>query len=727
MKIKKLLWIFASILIGLPIISLGTCCLLLRSERFVQSYLLPKVSELAGMSITAQDAKISLLSEINLRGLQVRCNPKESSCYASAPLAVSASSLNLTYNIWGLFSKKLAISSISSDGLHISMAAEKNPGTLNKTPPVQDRAPLESTPKTTSKPGFHVTIENAALKNSSFRYIDAASEASYLVDETALDIPKADSNGDSELRLQTRVTAQGPNLSLREELLRGSITIRDAALFAPRSVLVSAKAGSLQPTPLELDGSLNFSETRDSLQAIQVTKAVVRNTLLKTLSIASVPFTEFEYELKVGYPLKQPAPIDFLVKVNKAIAPSSADLKGSQISSTLSLKKGSITLDNGALDLIANGSKFAKGSLSGELGFDPYTTPSNLNAQISEINFDTFEGLFAAPTTTQQGAPTATPTPEADKIGTTTPSASSKKETNTQTSTTSLKLPLVNASIAIDKAIYQKLGISNIRAELTTPNSRTIQRAALAATFDGAGALSASASGSLDSTVNFKANADKINVLPLAALAQGDGQLLEGTIDRLNLDLSLAPANPRSTITGRSELLVSRFIVPSTLHGQVPFNILFLPFDALITVFGGTLNAILPKSVSSISDGIREVLDDAGRLGIEKGTVDIDFNQGKITCKKVDIDTKNLPDFTVKGSVTANDKLDFTIFIGLLKLNLPLPVAGTLSMPLPDVVYLGPEIVRGLGLSIGNIAGGVVSMVGGGSKEAPPATPGAGK
>ncbi len=661
------------------------------------------------MSITAENATIKLLSEIELTGLQVHCNAKESSCYSTAPLAVTAGSLRLTYNVWGLFSKNFDITSISGDGVHISMVAGASAETHHKTTPPQEPVPTERLENATSKPAFSISIENAALKNSSCRYINAAAEASYLVDMISLDIPKADSNGDSELRLQTRVTVQSPSLSLREELLRGSITVRNAALFAPRNISISAKAGSLQPTPLEFDATLNFSETRDALQSIRITKALVRDTLLKTLSIASTPFTEFEYELKGGYPLQQPAPIDLAVKVNRAIAPSSADLKGSHISSALALKKDSITVDKGELELIANGAPLAKGSLSGDVGFDPYTTPSKLAAHLSEVNFDILEGLFAAPTPAMSMA--ASDVPAA-------PKTTQVPATNT---TTLPKLPLVNASVVIDKAIYQKLGISNLSAELTTPNSLTIQRASLAATFDGAGTLSASASGSLDSTVNLKATADKVNVLPLAALAQGDGQLLEGTIDRLNLDLSLSPTNPRATITGRSELLVSRFIVPSTLHGQVPFNILFLPFDALITVFGGTLNAILPKSVSSISDGIREVLDDAGRLGIDKGTVDIDFNQGKITCKKVEIDTKNLPDFTVKGSVTATDKLDFTIFIGLLKLNLPLPVAGTLSTPLPDIVYLGPEIVRGLGLSIGNIAGGLVSMVGGDSQAGTPA------
>ena len=727
MKIKKLLVVLLSLLIGLPIIALGTCYFLLRSERFVQSYLLPKVSELAGMSITAQNATIKLFSEIDLKGLQVHCNAQESSCYSSSPLAISAGTLHLTYNVWSLFSRTLDINSITGDRVHIAMAVGTNAASTQQTAPTPQPTPTESVASTTEKPGFTIAIENAALKNSSFRYTDSAATTSYLVDGIALDIPKANSNGDSELRLQTRVTAQSPSLSLREEVLRGWITVRDAALFAPRSVSISAKAGSLQPTPLELDGSLNFSETRDSLQSIRITKALVRDTLLKTLSIAPTPFNEFEYEITSNYPLQQPAPIDLMVKVNRAIAPSSADLKGSKISSTLALKKNSITLDKGTLDFVASGSPLAKGSLSGDLGFDPYTTPSKFNVHINEVNFDTLEGLFATPAPAQEATSTTPPAPAAGTAGAVPPVSPEAAQAPTANAAASLKLPLIDASLTIDKAIYQKLGISNLRAEVATPDSRTIQRASLAATFDGAGTLTASASGSLDATVNLKANADKMNVLPLAALAQGDGQLLEGTIDRLNVDLSLAPANPRTTITGRSELLVSRFIVPSTLHGQVPFNILFLPFDALITVFGGTINAILPKSVSSISDGIREVLDDAGRLGIDKGTVDIDFNQGKITCRKVEIDTKNLPDFTVKGSVTPTDKLDFTIFIGLLKLNLPLPVAGTLSTPLPDVVFLGPEIVRGLGLSIGNIAGGVVSMVGGGSKEAPPATSGAGK
>ena len=216
--------------------------------------------------------------------------------------------------------------------------------------------------------------------------------------------------------------------------------------------------------------------------------------------------------------------------------------------------------------------------------------------------------------------------------------------------------------------------------------------------------------GSLDQMITFNVEAKKINVLPFAALARSEGELLEGNLDLLDARITATPSNPRQTLSGHFKSRFSRFIVPSTLHGQVPFNIIFLPFDALITVFGGSVNAILPASISSISAGIREVLDDAGRLGIDKGIVDLDFKDGAILCKQVEIDTKNLPDFTIKGRVTAEDRLDFTIFIGLLKLNLPLPVAGTLITPLPDIVLLGPEIMRGLGLSVGNIATGAISV-----------------
>lgn len=707
-RTKKIIVSLSALVLGVPAAILATSYALLRSERFIHSYLLPYLSAQAGISITAQTASIDPLHEVALKGLCVECNGADGSVRSGAPFSLAASSIRITYNILSLLSGKLDITSLQGDGVRVSMT---EPAVLTASTPTTPEPPPAKRASPREKPMFTIQVANAALKSSSFRYTDGAQAASYLLDTISLDIPRADSNGTSEIRLRTVVTTKSQALNLNRELLAGTVTLRDAAMFVPRSIGISAKAGSAQPPPLEVNGSLQFSDAPYSLRSIDIGKALVRHTLLSTLAIQPTPFKEFEYEITGRYPLQAGSPFQAALVVNKALAPSSADLKGSKLSATLTRGAGSLVAENGELAVFGQGAPLAKATFSGAFAFDPYTNPSKLVINAGEVNFDLIEALLRtvpSPTTTTPPGPASSTAPSKDAPATPLPPSPAPTESSPAALT---RLPLIDANLQIDKAIYQKLGISNVMAELNIPTSRTINRATLAATFDGAGSLSTQLSGSLDSTIKLTANAQRVNVLPLAALVQGEGQLLEGIIDLLNLDLTLALNNPRTTITGRSQLHLSRFIVPSTLHGQVPFNILFLPFDALITVFGGTLNALLPSSISSISAGIREVLDDAGRLGIEKGTIDLDVNQGKISCKKVEIDTKNLPDFTIKGSVSAADQLDFTIFIALLKLNLPLPVAGTLKTPLPDVVYLGPEIVRGLGLSIGNIAGGVTSLV----------------
>jgi hypothetical protein len=705
---KKIIGLLAAATFAIPAGALVTCYGLLRSERFVQAYLLPYISDAAGVSITTRNASIKLFSEISLGGLRVNCAPSDTHCSSGTPFSLTATSLRITYDIWSLFSRRLEITSFEGDGVRVSLLAQPD---SSAAAPLPTEMPITQHPHSLEKTAFSIHLTNASLKNSSFRYADPAGKSSYLLDAITLEVPRADSNGDSEIRLRTDVTMQSQSLSLKQELLSGSIVLRDAAMFTPRTVTISTKAGSSRPTPLELSGSLRFSDAPYTLESIDITKALIRHTVLTTLTIPPAPFKEFEYELTGKYPLKPSIPFDMRLLVNKAIAPSTADIKGTTLSSTLTLHDDAVTIGRGVLELLAHGTTIVKSEISGTVAFSPYTAASKVSLHAREVNFDAIESLFTppapSPVATPAGAPSVPKQPKdaADPLV--------AQRTPEPSPAASTKLPLLDASVKIDKAIYQKLGISNIAVDVSVPKPGTINRATLSAAFDGAGTLSASLSGGLDSTFHVKANAQKLNILPLAALAQGEGQLLEGVVDLLDVDLTLAPAAPRSSINGRTQLQLSRFIVPSTLHGQVPFNILFLPFDALITVFGGTLNAILPKSVSSISEGIRQVLDDAGRLGIEKGTIDLDFNQGKIACNKVEIDTKNLPDFTIKGSVSATDKLDFTIFIALLKLNLPLPVAGTLNTPLPDVLYLGPELVRGLGLSIGNITGSVTSLVSG--------------
>jgi hypothetical protein len=638
----------------------------------------------------------------------VGCPTTNAECPEASPLAVTAKSFSVTYDLWALLSKTISITSLQADKLRVNLYRAE-PSSEPATP---------STPETPSasgsaKPSFTITIANAAISDSSFTYADLSSNSRYDFKDISIAVPRGNSNSDTEIKLTTKVTTQSEVISLRDELLSGTVTLRDAAMFVPRLIAIKATAGSAKPAPLEVDGALNFLAHPYGLDSITLTKVVVRESLPAIFAIPITPVGEFEYSIKGNYSLgsNKPSNLSLVIHRHRFIGNDEHDLKESTISSTATIGSSGITLSNGSVDLKNSTAAVLKGTFSATIPFSPETKQTKFQMEASLIDFDQVDALASALT------PKAT-TPQQQSQASPTAAANTSVPKNLASSSTVPSLPLVDASIVVKKAVYQKLGISNIAADIFIPSPQNLEKGSITASFDNGGTFSFSSSGRIDQTVRIKAQAQKVNVLPFAALAQSDGELLEGNLDSLDVDLSLAPINVRTTITGTARTKLSRLIVPSTLQSQVPFNILFLPFDALITVFGGTLNAILPSSISSISDGIRQVLDDAGRLGIDKGTVNLDFHRGKITCQQVEIDTKNLPDFTIKGSVSADDKLDFTMFIGLLKLNLPLPVAGTLSTPLPDVMYLGPEIVRGLGLSIGNIAGSVGALVGGTNKDA---------
>jgi hypothetical protein len=689
-----------------PIILISATYLSLRSERFVTGYLLPFVSEKSGTPISATRASIKLFSEIDLGGLTVGESSSDRS--NKSGFKASAKNIYLGYNFWSLFSRKLAITKLKVDELNIALAPEANATAstpITPTPTVN----TDSTPTSNDKPAFVITLSDVSINDSSFKYRDISSNSSYTLNGIKIEIPNGDSNGETDIKLKLKASVDSSALKLQNEDVSGSLTLKDAVMFAPGAIGLSAKIGQAAPTPLEFTGSLDFQKNPYGLNLVSIDKAIIRDSLLKTLAISGGPIESFEYEVSGAYPIALNTPFDVKLLVKKAIINSANDLKGTALTANLSLYKDSVAANRASLELYTNGALAAKSSLKGSFPFDPLKGKTRLDLNLPIIDFDLIESAISPTKPAENEAAKTEPA--------STPEATPSPIPTTSSSTDALKLPVIEAQIAIDKATYKKTGISDVKLDVNIPKSNHIEKAQFSAKFDGGGNLSVNSSGTIDQTINLKAKADKVNVLPLAALALSGDELLEGNLDLLDLDLSIAPNNPRTTLTGKTRVNLSRFIVPSTLHGQVPFNILFLPFDALITVFGGAINAILPKSVSSISDGIREVLDDAGRLGIEKGVIDLAFNQGEISCNKVEIDTKNLPDFNIKGKVTAKDGLDFTIFIALLKLNLPLPVAGTLSTPLPDVVYLGPEIVRGLGLSIGNIAGSAASLFTGSSEE----------
>jgi hypothetical protein len=709
---RRIARLIVGALVMSPILLLTTGYALLQSNRFVVGYLLPFISKQIGTPVSASSASIKPFRELSFADLSYGCATESAECPKSSPLSITAKSLKIAYDFRALFSRKLSITSCKGESLRVAL----NSATEDPKPPA-NIAPEHSTPTPqagSETSSFAISIANATITDGSFTYIDPASNSRYDLKNISISVPHGESNGDTEIALRTLVDARTESLSLRDELLSGTVTLRNASMFIPESIAIDATAGSAKPAPLEFSGTLNFAQQPYGLDSITVTRGVVRDSLPTLLAIPVKPLRDFEYLIRGNYNLAPGKPFDITLGVqrHRFIGTSDYDLQGSSISSKLAIDSRAITLTQGSLDIKGNGATLAQGTFSGTIPFSPAAQQSKLRIDAALVDFDQLEVLLASltpPGNPGQTGNNASPAP--------TPTAPAEPSSTPTSLPHQFKLPLIDASLTINKAIYQKLTITNVATKVVIPNPQSIEKAEASASFDNGGTFSLSTSGRLDQTLQVKARAEKVNVLPFAALMQGEGELLEGNLDSFDLNLSLAPLNPRKTITGAVRTKISRLIVPSTLQSQVPFNILFLPFDALITVFGGTLNAVLPASISSISDGIRQVLDDAGRLGIEKGTINLDFDRGKITCPHVEIDTKNLPDFTIKGSVTAEDKLDFTIFIALLKLNLPLPVAGSLSTPLPDIVYLGPEIVRGLGLSVGNIIGGVGSLLGGSTED----------
>lgn len=684
----------------LPIIIFAVCYGLLCSEHFVLKYLLPYISEATGTTITATRASVSPFTQVSLGGVKVYCDQSKHHCSSTTQLSLSATSIDVTYDLWNILSRRVAITSLHGDEVHV-MFTHSPDTTSNTQPPEPLPNAAPRTPHSPS-PSLTLSVTNASLTNSSFNYIDKPTNATYTFGAITIEVPFANSHGDAAISLSTQVTISSKSLRLQDETLSGSLSLIDNSFFAPRLVTLNARAGSATPAALEVLGKLEFAAAPYQLSTISVTKATVRDSLLTALGIQHEMFSNFELALQGEHSLSTPKPTHAQIQIRKAILPSSYNLAGTTVRSALTLKERSIDVKDSELNLIINGSRAAIISLAGTLALDPYRDLTKVTLEGAHIDGDAIERALKgiSRTNNEQTALTATT------------SAPVKTHPLLPESIHLPKLPLVSLSARLKEIHYNKIHLSQIDTNVRTTSTSSITDSSINVLTKKSGTLSLHVDGDVNEMLRMRMRGKNINLLPLAAVVQKRGELLEGAVNNIDVDLAFSPKQPRTSLTGNARAKLSRCIVPSTLHDQVPFNILFLPFDALITVFGGTLNAMLPPSVSSISDSIRQVLDDAGRLGIENGEIDLTFDKGAITCRKFQIDTKNLPDFSIKGQVSPTNKLDFTIFIALLKLNLPLPVAGTLETPLPDLLYLGPEIIRGLGLSVGNIANGVMSLVG---------------
>jgi hypothetical protein len=694
--------IVASLLVGFiaPLVLLMALYLAISNEEFLSKRLLPYIATKAGQRVSVERAKVHPFSGIAVEGLRYNCEAPAEHCPQNVPFSLKVGSLAIDYNPWALFSRAVEITKLRASDVQVGVSTlSDGAASPNAASQAGEQSPASSGAKS---PGLRITLSDANLERGVFSMLGPKPSDRYKLDLIAIRIPKAHSHQDGEVSISTNASVTTDGLTLKDQPLTLRGMLHRSELFMPSTLDLEISAGSGSEKPLQLSGQLSFTRDPYSLTKLTVHNGIVRQSLLQLLGIAFEPLKEFQYKVSGSYSLGAPsnATINLTVDRNTLVHSDKHDLKGSLISSALEIKDDRIRITNGNVSLVDNGETILSSKIDADLAYAPFEKRSEVKLQAALCDFDKIRILTEA-ISAKPGQATQTGTPEKSVAHTTQPPPSSPP----------LRLPLGSLDIRIDKAVIQNLQTSAFTASVRVPSSRVIDKATLDTTFAQGGTLSASASGSLDQRLQLNARGKKVNMIPFANAARGpQGELLEGSIEALDIDISADGKDIRKTLQGHATISLSRLIVPSTLQEQVPFNLLFLPLDALITVFGGAINLMLPPSISSISDSIRQTLDDAGRLGIDNSIIDLGFEKGRIIFKNVDINTKNLPDFTFKGSITPDDRLDLTIFIALLKLNLPLPVVGTLSAPLPDVVFLGPELVRGLGLSLGSIAGSAASI-----------------
>lgn len=143
--------------------------------------------------------------------------------------------------------------------------------------------------------------------------------------------------------------------------------------------------------------------------------------------------------------------------------------------------------------------------------------------------------------------------------------------------------------------------------------------------------------------------------------------------------------------------------VPAYMQESPPFNLIFLPITALDYAIGQTAGALLPSAVTDIVKEAKAAVKEQGRIVFDHIQVRGDIDSEKLTLSDTEIDGDVLPTVVMKGDVGFDKSLDLVIGVEVLKVPVPLPVAGSLSTPLPKVTAFVPELVKSLGAGALNV------------------------
>ena len=189
----------------------------------------------------------------------------------------------------------------------------------------------------------------------------------------------------------------------------------------------------------------------------------------------------------------------------------------------------------------------------------------------------------------------------------------------------------------------------------------------------------------------------------LSAFGQDESGIKKGVIKKAILSGKGAGFSKEQfdkNFSGELDLEVSDAVLPSKFQDVPPFNIIFLPFKILMDLGGTLTSAVLPEELTNLGSEARGTLDETGQLNLNHASFKLKASQGKVSIVEGEINTDLLPTVGFDGDINYDASLDLTTTLHLLALQLRIPVAGSLALPLPDLVELGPQLIKGLGLSL---------------------------
>ena len=133
------------------------------------------------------------------------------------------------------------------------------------------------------------------------------------------------------------------------------------------------------------------------------------------------------------------------------------------------------------------------------------------------------------------------------------------------------------------------------------------------------------------------------------------------------------------------------------LEFVIPFNLIFLPFTTLAKI--NELNPLgsLPKPVLGPLEEIITALEDLTKLNCKKGKVNVTKKGSNLIFKEATFEMSVvIPDLKIPGTVGVDGEIEINSELGLLGLWIPMPLAGTVDLPYPDIPVFVQELTLGI-------------------------------